>query len=104
MTRIYSVSFYEATVTLVSNLATLWTVPAGFVDVVRDIDGYCTSTGPGAAFLGDGALGRTLQIAVPAGTAFQWQGRQVWNAGQTLSIFSTITTFRLKISGYRLAV
>lgn len=83
-----------------------YTVPAGFIAVVRDID--VTLSGDASALAQVALESPNLVFAyIPAsGTAsesWQWQGRQVCNEGETLAaVLSTDTFGSIAVSGYLL--
>lgn len=103
MRTVYSTGLYEGTISVAGAGVDLWTVPDGFVDVVRSVDAYTTYSGDTVAYLGDASLGRFLLMALPVGGSFTWVGHQVFAAGQVVSLYALEEATRLKISGYRLS-
>lgn len=100
---VYSHRFANVAATGDGNFHVLYTVPVGLVAVVRDLDLFSQTA----------ALAFGLRLAsnvivsfvnpTASGTAYQWTGRQVLNAGETLEYFaSTGLGFTACISGYLL--
>lgn len=82
----------------------LYVVPAGYVAVLRDAE-LRQSSGPLAiAFLVDGLVGAVITSAVPASLnqTVQWQGRQVFVAGDSIQIEVTGGVWSARLSGYLL--
>jgi len=102
---IYSTQF--AAVNLTGSLTTLYTVPAGFVAVVRDVSGFMTTTTVGEAIV------LSLQLANVNFATFQsdgstyqdvhWEGRVVMPAGESLQVADSVAAGALVVSGYLLA-
>jgi hypothetical protein len=102
---LYSTLFYAGVVTTATPAA-LYTVPADYVVVVRDIVTRLSSGSADTITVYDGTNLVTLLVATPATTAATsiWQGRQVFTAGQVIAAAVTGGTWQLRISGYLLTV
>jgi hypothetical protein len=64
-----------------------YTVPDGFVAVLRDIDVYLSNTNSsqrGVGFEGRSALFWAITLGGFASGSFQWRGRQVLDPGETI--------------------
>jgi len=85
-----------------------FTVPNGYVAVVRDADIYSNSTGFSAFYL-QGADGQALWYAAynPGDQkSQQWRGRQVYFAGETISVsvdVGGLDSIDYAVSGYLLS-
>ena len=81
-----------------------YTVPDGFIAVVRDIDSYASA---GLLEIAVTVFGNLSQIidwwVIDTGTSIihQWRGRQVLYAGEQLQVLTTGPT-DITISGYEL--
>lgn len=103
---IYSTRFYNGPAT---NGQTLYTVPAGFVVVVRDLEVYNFSSSAivqvqvqlGVSGSTSGVLAFVNNVA--SQVCAQWKGRAVVNAGESLVAFSTGSSFSMLVSGYLLS-
>lgn len=100
----YSTQFAAVTLSA-NNFTNLYTVPAGDVVVVRDIEVYFGV--PTSIFnFQVGAPGSTTiawYIANPASNTWQqWGGRVVVPAGQSLWAYSVASSTQLIVSGYLL--
>lgn len=65
-----------------------FTVPNGYVAVVRDLDAYANSIAAAAIFL-HGASGETLywfDWGIATQEAVNWRGRQVYFAGESIEV------------------
>lgn len=67
----------------------IFVVPAGYVAVLRDLDGWINNVGGGSLTL-QGALGQQIyaQEQVPAtnGNVLMWRGRVVFEAGESITV------------------
>lgn len=84
-----------------------YTVPEGFIAVLRDVDCY-VNPGGGNPQIGTTATGGGLSIvATPevggSNQICRWRGRQVFLAGEVLSVYNLTASFYLIASGYLLA-
>jgi hypothetical protein len=101
MAGVYSVRFYGAHD--LTGLAT-YTVPTGFVAIVRDFDAFWGVSTAGAEV---NLYGHAGQVIYQAAFGLNdvgwrgWRGRQVLNAGETLQIF-TSDAMDVTLSGYLL--
>lgn len=103
MASIYSLSFWDGNVATGGAATDLFTVPDGFVYVVRDIDGWSESAAGADVYLGvTGNRAILLKVASNV-VGCQWRGRQVYSAGNIFQAFPTQANFHLKISGYKLS-
>jgi hypothetical protein len=84
-----------------------YTVPAGFVAVIRDVDTYASSEFSAAQVFLEGHLGQALW-AWTAGLGQEsygsWRGRQVINAGETFGLRFNISEADGTCSGYLLTL
>lgn len=102
--NVYSLALFEGHLTTSGADLVLWTVPSGFVDVMRCIDGYAGAAGATVAQL------RTpseyfLTLESPAAvTPVHWEGRQAFEEGTVVSVQLSGQPWNLRISGYRLAM
>lgn len=98
-----------------SNVSTstvaLYTVPAGFRAVVRDITIYQNATPllPNNQFSFQTTTPTVLFWVVPVwqyvtGKTYHWEGRQVMNAGNVLNAVITGSAFYIRVSGYELTL
>ena len=83
---------------------TLYTVPAGKVFIMRDIDARLQTTGASDLFFGEGTTSQFFvrmkgAVVQDVGT---WRGRQVFNAGETVAAFVDAGLWNWAISGYLL--
>lgn len=82
----------------------LFTVPAGRVWILRDLDLTLTGGAPGNIFLLDEDAVQFAQwLGVAANTYIPWRGRQVFAAGSELHLFTNGGTWDLRGSGYDLS-
>jgi len=84
--------------------ATVWTVPVGQVNILRDIEWVNGATAVSTLSMSvSSSSGAALFLVVvdwAAGHNFQWQGRLVMNAGDQLLANSTAGNGNLVVSGY----
>lgn len=103
MAAIYSTLFLSGNTSAGSPI---FTVPAGFIAVLRDVDVYCNGIGGEELFLEDSTYGNTFarwDILTPADSGSkQWQGRQVFNPGGGFVFVATVGTWDVRASGYLL--
>ena len=102
MASVYSTRFIE-----VSSLtpSAAYTVPAGFVAVVRDLDAVSQGSVAVAELVMVGAAGQAIYLAfAPISTSmwFGWRGRQVLLAGETLHVDVANGPWDVSVSGYLL--
>jgi hypothetical protein len=100
---VYSTRFAALTLAPSGSLSAIYTVPSGFVAVLRDIDGIVTSGGAGQLFLGMGATWWFEMPLLAATSGFQWRGRQVFLAGETISAQTVTATVQMHVTGYLLS-
>lgn len=100
---VYSAVLYSGTVTNTAGHTALFTVPAGRVYVMRDIDGYCNDTVASFVTFGDSIDPLSLLLPGANPYAIAWRGRYVMTAGYVLRAFPRRGPLVLRISGYDLA-
>jgi hypothetical protein len=85
----------------------LYTVPAGFTVVLRDIELYQYSGGSGLYYLAISAAGSNAIVyavtAAPTASSYHWDGRVVMNAGDELLGQAAAANNQVVVSGYLLA-
>lgn len=102
---VYSTQFFLGA--MPANGTVIYTVPTGYTVVVRDIELYNGSAGPGGCSVQirvSGALEAVIFLApdMGANTWAQWQGRAVLNVGQELASGAGASGFLGVVSGYLL--
>lgn len=107
MSAVYSVQFYADQITA-GGTATLATVPAGMVWVVRDITlGNVATTATGPVSITAVGTGSPASIArwatIEAAAAVYWTGRHVLNAGDLLNVYNNTGNMSVFVSGYQLS-
>lgn len=84
-----------------------YTVPSGFVAILRDLDAFKTGTDESAvADMVNASAGVAIWLGHFSGTAswISWRGRQVIPAGETVEVSATGTTdVSITVSGYLLS-
>lgn len=105
MADVYSVRFFED-VGLSPGSYLAYTVPDGYVAILRDIDAYSSAGVSDAEIYVEGHLGQTIfygNVAATSKSNAQWRGRQVLQAGETITItVGASTDWDVTISGYLL--
>lgn len=84
-----------------------YTVPAGYVCVLRDVDAFCHPTGSASAFVIAGNLSAVIWYWENASGfvgSGQWRGRQVFRPGQIITFEAQIGTYDFSASGYLLSL
>lgn len=85
----------------------VYTVPAGFVAVLRDVDVYNNSAVVAELFLEDSQTGQAIarfDSQGPTDTGSQqWRGRQVFDAGGGFLFHATAGTWDVRACGYLLS-
>lgn len=102
---VYSTQFCKGSVS--GSPVVLYTVPSGYIAVLRSIAAY-NNTGssqsvllsPGVSGSSEGAFAKDDSLA--SGDVFQWEGRQVLNAGEQLIVAFPNATLAVMASGYLL--
>lgn len=103
MGAIYSTRFANIT-SSAAGPTVLYTVPSGMVAVIRDVSGLCSGA-PGALAIGiNGTQSFMSALALASLQSFQWKGRQILNATDTLDLFVLAGTVQVCVSGYLLAL
>lgn len=101
----YSTKFFAGPYTGAGGPQTVYTVPTGFVVVVRDIEFF--SSNADSFNVQGGPPGSTAVIWLSrlssAGTWAQWGGRSVLNAGDVITVYSGSTGGQFYVSGYLLS-
>ena len=83
---------------------TAYTVADGDVMVLRDVDIYNFSTSANAIQVYDVIAGHEFIHQTLAGnTTYQWQGRQVFVAGDELGVYATVASAYFRCSGFLLS-
>lgn len=101
MTSIYSVRFADSVVTSATVIP--YTVPAGFVAVVRSISILTIGSGTTAEVQRSGGIGAFAWCtSTLTAQYFPFDMRQVLNAGESLELIVTTGTARFLVSGYQL--
>ena len=110
MATVYSRLLFRAHAVDTDTVA-VYTFPAGYLYVVRDMDVFLAGEGGGAFSVYDGASCTFWSVTAPeGGTGFweHWSGRQVFEAGDSVSFApSTIDPFGhgdIRVSGYALTL
>lgn len=84
-----------------------YTVPAGYVAVLRDVDVFCnlysTSTEFYVAGVGGAILWYVTVGALTDPSFYQWRGRQVFNAGDIITFAGSSNGVDMTASGYLLS-
>jgi hypothetical protein len=102
---LYSTLFAAAVITT-TGPHVLFTVPAGYVAVLRDVGFLNTSGVTGPIYLYDSSVS-TAWWASPSVANFgsvEWQGRQVFPAGSEISVQLGNAPWVVRASGYLLSV
>lgn len=89
-----------------AGVTTLYTVPAGYVAVVRDLNLNDASLGSHSAVVFEGGSGARL-LSVLSSVASgdnPWTGRQVFKAGQTIDLSVSGGAWAVLMSGYLLSI
>lgn len=89
-----------------SGVYDFYTVPPGFIAVLRDVDASWSGAGlPAKLYLHDPVLGawQLLQATVNPDGA-QWQGRQVYNQGTQFGVYIPVAGWTVRMSGYLLTM
>jgi hypothetical protein len=101
---IYTECVFEGTISTTGADVTLWTVPAGYRDVIVDCVGYTTNSGGGAITLRTPAGYFLAMKTAAAGDPFHFSGRQAVDAGTVVKAFSSVQPWQLRITVYRLTL
>jgi hypothetical protein len=101
MATIYSIRMADLTLTAAS--ATPYTVPSGFVAVVRSIQVLSIGSGATGEVLRSGGIGAMAWFtSTLTAQFFPFDVRAVLNAGESLECLVTTGTARFFVSGYQL--
>lgn len=100
---VYSTRFSLSSVA-VPGPSTLYTVPAGHIAVLKDVDYYQTAGAASFLFIGEGTAALfPIALSTPAGVnSAQWRGRMVFQAGETIAQKNGGGTFSITLNGYLL--
>lgn len=102
---LYSTRFANVAATGDGNFHVIYTVPAGVVAIIRDLDLFAQTAALAFGLRLAGNVIVSFVNPTAAGTAYQWTGRQVLLPGETLEYFaSNGLSFTACISGYLLNV
>lgn len=106
MASVYSVRFLQEHG--LTSTAT-YTVPDGFVAILRDLDSYIgTPAGTNGLYL-EGDAGQAIwwsEATIGQSQYASWRGRQVLNAGETFSVradVGSLDAYDVTVSGYLLS-
>lgn len=103
----YSTSFYAGEILVTDAYQTLYTVPSGYVAVLRDVELVNLAASDEQAFLALGPGSSTVPFAAltlaASGGWGQWKGRVVMDVGVTLQLFVETEPTAAVISGYLLS-
>jgi hypothetical protein len=106
MSRVYSTRFFSDPHFVATPAS--YVVPAGFVAVLRDVWIYLGNNATPAAWQMESGTGAVLWAAeaLPFNPQFWfWQGRQVYNAGDTIQVVNTgVAPLDATASGYLLSL
>lgn len=105
MAAIYSIRFGVVN-TSAGGTTVVYTVPAGYVAILRDVDAYFPSGLGPQLFLQDGSIPLSFALLAPTAVpgSVQWRGRQVFASGQEIAVNTSATAVRALLSGYLLTV
>jgi hypothetical protein len=107
--NVYSTKFAERILPL-SGEVILYTVPSGFVAVVRDMILIQNGTSFNAlvgvsVYTGTGVqVWQQIHPDALSSTTYHWQGRKVMNAGDQLKAFANDPAWSIDVSGYLLTL
>lgn len=103
---VYSVLFFQGTFGG-GGVVTAFTVPAGYVYVVRDLD--AVSPASSTSIVMSELVANQNFAVVPAGPVtdqavqpYTWRGRQVFESGQQLGLAALFDLVFARVSGYAL--
>jgi hypothetical protein len=105
LAALYSTLFAAVNVTAVTN-DPVYTVPPGFVAVLRDVDVVSIGSSGNLLFIAEQTSGLSF-IAfneAAADVSVQWQGRQVFPAGQVMYVRAVTGQWLVRMSGYLLSM
>lgn len=80
-------------------------VPSGQIWVIRDFQVYSGALLPSVVRLKDGVTGQTIwfyDFGIASNQWADWQGRQVFNSGDTIGIEADTNPADVRLSGYAL--
>lgn len=102
---VYSTLFFLGTVGVTQ--ITAYTVPAGYVAVIREIDARDFSGAVNGLYIasnvsGFGTFTWSFLSNVAGGDAVQWKGRTVLPAASTILLAAGAASFQAAVSGYLL--
>ena len=101
---VYSTLFAATSYTTTGN-HTVYTVPSGFVAVLKDVTAFEYS-GSGRGLLYDVTNGQSWTLWINSSgdyKPFEWQGMQVFPAGSQMGFTLVSGAFQLRYNGYLLA-
>lgn len=103
MATVYSTQFVLALHACTGGADVVYTVPAGKVAVLRDLELLSTGSGNFMFVSVNGIAQIARNNSTVGGTTAQWTGRVVLNAGDTLEVNGTnLSSVRIVASGYLL--
>ena len=100
---VYSKVFFGGNVTA-SGVTTMYTVPTGYIAVVRDIDVCRNDSGAQRSTFDaeDDAGGFIHWLTSTQYAVFTWRGRQVFVAGSRFGVYQSGGDWTYRVSGYLL--
>lgn len=105
MATLYSTQF-AAVQGLVASSHT-YTVPAGFIAIVRDIDAFADTSGTSTFLVARGPASNVFfyaEFLLATTSSKEWRGRQVLNTGETLVLQAGPAAVDVMASGYLLSM
>ena len=99
---VYSVRFLAGVSSIGSIDIPTYTVPAGHVAVVRDIDLVLGTSGSAPIFTGANGNWLVRWVAGAANEVKSWRGRQVYEAGEQFAMYMDHQVTHYQVSGYLL--
>jgi hypothetical protein len=104
MAAVYTVRFYAGNLDS-DGAHTLFTVPSGYIWVLREIDALCHSAGSNSLFI-ERVDGLTITGVIDPTTnvANQWTGRCVLEPGEEFEAYIGAGNWDLYLSGYQLSL
>ncbi|HKT09714.1 MAG TPA: hypothetical protein VJR24_17565 [Gemmatimonadaceae bacterium] len=100
---LYSKRFFTGQVNATGAVVPLWTVPAGVVHVLRDLEVFTANVAATNVFLDIGANAVMVLNLQPNYATLKWEGRLVVNAGETVGAFVPSGSCVLTACGYELS-
>jgi hypothetical protein len=104
---VYSTQFYQGTP--VAGLSNIYTVPAGYRAILRDLDGVLGFVDGNLALFNLGVNFNGIYAQAIVGNQnlnLRWRGRQVLDPGDSITVtyVATSATLQIVVSGYLLTL